>query len=275
MSFRIQNNPAAVSSLRNLENTQKLMTKLVERLASGKRIASAAADAAGMAAASRFRAGIASMETAYRNVAQADSTVQVAEGAMSQVGDMLVRMNELATQAASGTAGADLSSINAELSGLESEINRIAGATTFNGRPLLDGTFSTEFQVGEGSDPDSRIGMSLDEISMATLSGGAPFQVDASTPANAQAALGEIKNAVDYLAEKQASIGAVRNRLSYASSNLEVSLENKIAAESTIGDVDYAMEMANFTKARILEQADTAMLAHAMVTPAQVLSLIK
>jgi len=143
MSFRIQNNIPAINSLRNLGVTTTALNKSLERLSSGYRINSAADDAAGMAGSMRFRAEIVSLKQASRNASEATSLLQVAEGAMSQVDLILKRLKELATQAASGNAGADLSKIDAEAGALEEEIDRIIGFTEYNGSTLLDGTFGT------------------------------------------------------------------------------------------------------------------------------------
>ena len=143
MSFRIQNNMASLNSLRHLSNTSSMLNKSLERLSSGYRVNSAADDAAGMAGSMRFRAEIVSLKQASRNAQEATSLLQVAEGAMSQVDLILKRMKELATQAASGNAGADLAKIDAEATALEEEIDRIVGFTEYNGTTLLDGNFGS------------------------------------------------------------------------------------------------------------------------------------
>jgi flagellin len=143
MGFRIQHNVTAMTAHRALGVNENSMNKSLERLSSGFRINSAADDAAGLASSMRFRAEIASLKVASRNAAEATSLLQVAEGAMSQIELILVRMKELATQASSGNAGSDLSKINLEASALQSEINRIVGFTQYNSHTLLDGSFGT------------------------------------------------------------------------------------------------------------------------------------
>ncbi len=141
MGFRIQNNIAAMTSLRHLNSNEQSMNKALERLSSGYRINSAADDAAGMASSMRFRAEVSSLKVGSRNASEATSLLQVAEGAMGEIEVILNRVKELSTQAASGNAGSDLSKINAEASALTTEINRIVGFTEYNGSTLLDGTY--------------------------------------------------------------------------------------------------------------------------------------
>jgi len=141
MGFRIQNNVPAMKSWRYLNVNEANQNKVLERLSSGYRINSAADDAAGLAASMRLRLEIASLKVSSRNAAEASSLLQVTEGAMSQLERILIRMKELATQAASANAGDDLTKINAEATALKEEINRIIGFTQYNGRTLLDGSF--------------------------------------------------------------------------------------------------------------------------------------
>ena len=165
MPFRINNNPTAITSLRHLQRNQNLMNKLVERLSSGSRITSAADDAAGLAASSRMRAEIAALETASRNTAQAGSMTQVAEGGMAQIGDMLVRLKELGTQAASGNASANAEVIQNEADAIMAEIDRVAGATTYDGTSLLNGSAGTvEIQVGDTGGAESKMEVAFGDV---------------------------------------------------------------------------------------------------------------
>ena len=142
MGFRIQNNIAALNAQTNLNVSDTAMTKSLQRLSSGYRINSAKDDAAGLAISQGFRADIASVKVAQRNITEANSLLQVAEGAMSSVGDILTRMKELATQAASANVGTDVSKVAAEYNTLISEIDRIADSTKYAGTKLVDGTFT-------------------------------------------------------------------------------------------------------------------------------------
>ena len=141
MAFRIQNNIAALNAQRNLGVSEAGMNKSLQRLSSGYRINSAADDAAGLSISTRFRANIASVKVAQRNISEANALLQVAEGAMAQIGDILTRMKELATQAASANAGTDLDKIQSEYTELYEEIDRIVDSTQYQGTKLLDGSF--------------------------------------------------------------------------------------------------------------------------------------
>ena len=178
----------------------------------------------------------------------------------------LVRLKELATQAASANASGNLDKIDAEATALELEIQRIADAAAYAGTPLLDGSFVTKtFQVGSTDDPFSQISIDIDGVT-------APA-VDLLSSPNALIALGEIDTAIDNLNTSRGNLGAIQNRLGYASANLATTIENVQAAESVIRDVDMAAEMTTFTKNQILLQAGTAMLAQANMAPQVVLSL--
>lgn len=367
MGFKIQNNIAAMNAHRNLSISDTGLSKSLERLSSGYRINSAKDDAAGLAISQSFRADIASVKVAQRNIAEANALLQTAEGAMNSIGDILTRMKELATQAASANAGSNISKINAEYNTLVAEIDRIANATKYAGAQLINGNFtagntttswnsvsnvydvnvlnaasgnytvsysattnkltitkgdvteektlvdgaqtvnfgtfgisfkttaaaeaddvgaalanvtltvnagsnSKDFQIGYLNDGYSKLGVSIDSVKSSDL--GVAVD-DISTLSKAQTALTTIDSAISALASSRAEIGAYQNRLLYAGSNLAITLENLTAAESTIRDVDMAMEMTNFTKNQILVQAGTSMLAQANMNPQLVLSLFK
>ncbi|MHB8090685.1 MAG: flagellin [Syntrophales bacterium] len=262
MSLRIQNNIAAMNTQRNLGISDANMSKSLERLSSGYRINSAKDDASGLAQSMGLRADIASTKVAQRNIAQANASLQSAEGAMSTVGDILTRMKELATQAAS--AGADTAKIDTEFDNLKLEIDRIAGANE---------SATGLYQIGYTSTTaDSQISVSVNGFNAASL-GLTSTAVDSGT--NAVSAMGVIDSAISSLAVARAGVGSDQNRLAYAASNLAVTLENMTAKDSVIRDVDMAEEMTNFTKNQILVQAGTSMLAQANMAPQQVLSLFK
>jgi flagellin len=180
MGFRIQNNIAAFSSLRNLNNSSTALDKSLNRLSSGYRINSAADDAAGMASSMRFRAEITSLKQASRNASEANSLLQVAEGAMSQIDLILKRMKELATQASSGNAGSDLSKIQAEADELTSEIDRIVGFTEYNGSTLLDGTFGS-VSITSGSIGNLLGADGVENIDVTNAAGSTVFNVTTDT----------------------------------------------------------------------------------------------
>ncbi len=277
MSFRIQNNLAAMNAQNSLETSQTAMQKSLARLSSGYRINSAKDDAAGLAISQGFRANIASATVAQRNISEANALLQTAEGAMTSVGDILTRMKELATQAASANVSAGgRTNISSEFVDLQTEIDRIATSTKYAGTALTTGAFTGQaFQIGyTNTTADSQISVTIANIGTAST-GINVASAAVSSAASALAAMATIDTAVATLATDRAQIGSYQNRLGYAASNLSVTLENMSASESVIRDVDMAAEMTNFTKNQILVQAGTAMLAQANSAPQQILSLLK
>jgi flagellin len=272
MGLRIQNNIAAMNAHRQLTISDAGLSKSLERLSSGYRINRAADDAAGLAISQGMRADIASYKVASRNVSEANAMLQVAEGAYDQIGNMLVRLKELATQAASANAGNDLLKIDAEADELKLEIDRIADSTEYAGSKIINGTdvTSATFQVGNSADSSSQITADFTDVNVAEL-GITDLGLD--SVASAQAALTLVDTAIGTLNTSRGTLGAMQNRLGYAAANLSTTIENVQAAESVIRDVDMASEMTTFTKNQILLQAGTAMLAQANMAPQVVLSL--
>jgi flagellin len=274
MGLRIQNNIAAMNAHRQLTISDTGLSKSLERLSSGYRINRAADDAVGLAISQGMRADIASYNVASRNVSEANAMVQVAEGAYDQIGNMLVRLKELATQAASANAAGNLDKIDAEASALLDEIDRISDSTAYAGATLLDGSLGTQtFQVGSTANTFSRIDVGFSTVSTAADSLNI-VDIDLSEASgDALAALTSVDAAIDSLNDSRGALGAIQNRLGYAAANLSTTIENVQAAESVIRDVDMAAEMTTFTKNQILLQAGTAMLAQANMAPQVVLSL--
>jgi len=376
MGLRINTNIAALNAHRHLTITDKNLQKSMERLSSGYRINRASDDAAGLAIANRFRTSIRSLYVAQRNITEATSIVQVAEGAAREIESILERLKELATQAASDNSQTDRDKIDDEAQELIKEIDRIADSTRYQGINLINGhygdyvsatsgitgddglytsdivlngadtgtytitetttsggatitlsngsitqtitgvgdgaqtlrfdalgitlklnsnytaggtadlngdTFTIsagsggDFQIGDKNNAEDRIESvdfgDLNTDSIGSGSGAYVSDIDLTTKADAQTALDIIDDAIDDLAEALGDMGAYMNRLSYASANLSVTIENYSASESVIRDVDMAFEMTVFTKNQILLQAGTAMLAQANMAPQQVLAL--
>jgi len=271
----IQNNISAMNTHRNLLNANSGLSSSLEKLSSGYRINKAADDAAGLSISQTFRATIASDTVAARNTSEASSMLQVAEGGTEQIGNILTRLKELATQAASdNVSDDDRDKIDAEATQLTDEITRISDSTTYGDTKLLDGTFSGKtFQVGASNTGVNQITVGISGASASDLLGSSG--IDLSTNTGAQGALDSIDTAISDLNTTRGNIGAYMNRLSYASANLSSTIENTTAAESTIRDVDMAAEMTTFTKNQILMQAGTAMLAQANQAPQTILSLLK
>lgn len=270
MALRINTNVAAINTHRQLLGTESKLNLSMEKLSSGFRINRASDDAAGLAIANRLRTNVRSLTVASRNVTEAKSMLQIAEGSANQIENILERMKELATQAASENSGKDVDKLQAEYAALILEIDRIVDDTEYQNTALLDGTFSGSFQVGSGGEAEDQLAISITALNSGTL-GLDSSTVNAHT--DAFAALGTIDDAIDTLAGVLGNIGASMNRLDYTYSNLQVQIENFSASESAIRDVDMASEMVNFTKNQILLQAGTAMLAQANMSTQSVLSL--
>ena len=260
MALRIQHNIAAMNAHRNLTISNNMMEKSLERLSSGYRINKASDDAAGLAISSQMRTDIASLNQASRNVAEANAQVQEIEGAYDQISNILTRLKELATQAASANAVGNQDKIDAEAQQLLTEIGRIGASTTGGGT----------YQVGNDNSANSQITFTATQVTTTTLGINA---LDLSSVGGAQSALTTVNTAVSNLSDQRGDLGAVQNRLGYAAANLATTIENKQAAESVIRDVDMAAEMTSFTKSQILMQAGTAMLAQANMSSQSVLSL--
>jgi flagellin len=391
----INTNVASLTAQRNLNSSQSSLATSLQRLSSGLRINSARDDAAGLAISQRMNAQVKSLNQAARNASDGISMIQTAEGGMSQIQDMLIRMKELATQGSNSTlADAERSFIADEMTQLRDEINNISTRTKFNGQQLLNGSFgkaldtTSTVQVGMNlattaeaavtkvdisgaaagttftfanaagvltlSDGTTSQAIDLTAVTVAaggsyelnynelgvkvtvsaaaskagadiatdlnagtvitTAATGAEIQVGAddaadnrltltfgdtqinganadarmvaldtditafsgaTTAANSQALLTSVEDALTYVSEQRAALGAQQNRLDYTVANLQTQAENISASKSRITDADFAAETANLTRAQILQQAGTAMLAQANSLPQNVLSLLR
>jgi flagellin len=240
------------------------------------RVNSAKDDAAGLAIAERMNAQVKGMNVAIRNANDAVSLAQTAEGALGKVSDMLQRMRELAVQSANATNSVgDRTNLDAEYQQLGSEIIRTLAGTTFNGNAILGaGAGSLTFQVGAGTTSNDTIVITTTQLNTAatitSVTGG-----NITNPTNASAAMTSIDSAIDTITTERASYGAAQNRFESAIAVLQVSSENNSAARSRIMDADYAAETAALSRAQILQQAGTAMLAQANQLPNSVLKLLQ
>src|SRR4051794_4634814 len=270
MALRIQNNVEAFNAHRNLSTTEGSLAKSMERLSSGYRINRAADDAAGLAISERLRGQVGGLEQAQRNVQDAVSLVQTAEGSLTEVHAMLQRVRELAVQYKNGSlSAADRTAIQSEVYQLASEIERIGQSAQFNGINLLNSAQTISFQVG-AKDGET---ITVSTISLGSASGvGANYFALAS---NSTTDISEIDAAIDNVSAQRAQFGAVQNRLEYTLQNAAIYQENLTASESRIRDVDMASEMVNFTKLQILQQAGTSMLAQANQASQGVLALLQ
>ena len=277
----VQHNLTAMNSSRMLNITTSAQAKSTEKLSSGYKINRAADDAAGLAISEKMRRQIRGLTQASANAQDGISCVQTAEGALTEVHDMLQRMNELAVKAANGTqTSADRGYINQEVQALVSEIDRVASTTTFNEKNLLDGSFKkVGLQVGAEAKQLITldiVGMSAKGLNLTTGKAGAAgnISVGGIDGTNAQKAITMIKEALAMVSSQRSDLGAVQNRLEHTIKNLDNVVENTTSAESSIRDTDMATEMVKYSNNNILAQAGQSMLAQANQSNQGVLSLL-
>jgi flagellin len=284
MALRIQTNVEALNVYGNLNKTNSSVNESLQRLSSGYRINSAKDDVSGFAVANAFKAKVSSLKVAQQNVSEADSFLQVYDGAYNKIHDIMVRMKDLATQAASGQTADTTATLNQEFGYLQSEIDRIAASTTYStnssSMTYLSGSGSETitFQIGSTNNANHKLAITLDA---ACSSGVGSAKTDISSDAiaidnqsNAQAAMDKLDTALTEINKSMGKLGAYQNRLDMAYDNLSVQVENLSASESVIRDVDMASETVKFTKNQILQQSGMAMLAQANMAPQQVLQLL-
>ncbi|MGE4299226.1 MAG: flagellin [Desulfovibrionaceae bacterium] len=295
MSLVINHNLMASTAARNLGTAYSNLSTSVSRLSSGLRITGAADDAAGLAVRELMRADISALNQGVRNANDAISLIQTADGALSVIDEKLIRMKELAEQAATGTYNSDQRIIiDSEYQAMASEITRIANATDFNGIHLLDGTLSSATHSGAtlmstgkmkihfGTANDSAEDYYYIQIGTATASAlGVGNSANAtaaahniSTQAAAQQALDGINAAIISKDNIRANLGALQNRLENTITNLQIQAENLQASESRISDVDVSSEMTEFVRQQILTQSAVAMLAQANSLPRLAMQLL-
>jgi flagellin len=271
MGLQINTNVAALNAYRNLAGTQNAMSTSLERLSSGLRINRAADDAAGLAISEKLRAQVNGLNQASANAQDGISLIQTAEGALNETHSILQRMRQLAVQSANDTnTDADRVNIQKEVTQLNQELDRISSTTQYNGKNLLDGTFSgAKFQIGANAGQELTVSVAAADST--TLGVNA---VDVSTQGGASSAITALDTAINTVSGTRADLGAVQNRLQHTVNNLGVAAENLTASESRIRDTDMAKEMTNFTRSQILSQAGVSMLAQANSAPQSVLKLL-
>ena len=272
MSLRVNTNIFSMTAQKNLANHSNQLQGSFARLSSGLRIVSAADDPAGLGISERMRSEIRSLQMAQRNAQDGVSLVQTAEGALAEVNSNLVRMRELAIEAANGTlSDPDRLSLDAEFGELIAEIDRIGSTTAFNGTELLDGT-TANLAIQTGVDAGQTISVNLLDMQATALGING---LDITTSANASALLATMDSAIDSVVAVRGQLGASQNRLSSAMRSIATSVENLAAAESRIRDVDVAAETATLTRNQILQQASASILAQANTQPQIALSLLQ
>ena len=303
--FRINTNTASLDTYRAYSKSQAGLEQNIERLSSGKRITSAKDDAAGLAISERMNNQVRGMQQANRNVQQGMNLLQTAEGAISEIGNILGRMRELAVQSASDTVNtSDRESLNLEFGQLKDEITRIARSTEYNGRKLLRGDHNgTEndpaltLQIGSNNDSNDQIEVEIGDFEVNSVWFGATSSVnsgidDPNTVGNyvdasevdfldlsdleySQTSITNLDAMIGAVNNARSEIGAKQNRLEFVSSNLMNSVQNASASMSTIRDADFAAEAADLAKNQILVQSGTSMLAQANGLSQNVLALIR
>ena len=271
----INTNILSLNAQRNASSSQGALATSIQRLSSGLRVNSAKDDAAGLAIANRMSAQARGMNVAIRNANDGISLAQTAEGSLGKVTDMLQRMRELAVQSANDTNGSsDRTSLDAEFSQLKAEIDRTFDATKFNGTSILNTAATLNFQIGASNVAADKLAVSTTDLSAGTgMTAVASGNI--TSLANAQSAIDNIDTALTEINGARATFGAMQNRFESVISNLQVSVENTEASRSRIMDADFAKETAALTRAQILQQAGTAMLAQANAAPQSVLSLLR
>ena len=287
MSSIINTNSLSLITQNNLTKSQSALGTAVERLSSGLRINSAKDDAAGQAIANRFTANIKGLTQASRNANDGISMAQTAEGALSEINNNLQRIRELTVQAANGTNTAeDQASIQGEIESRRNEIDRSTQTTEFNGIKLLDGSAGTagvvNIQVGVKGDVagagGNQIAIELKDMSASALGidsidvGAGTSTVNAAAAADA---LQTIDDAIKLVDEQRSALGAAQNQLGSAVTTIGTTVTNMSASRSRIEDADYAVEVSNMTRAQILQQAGTSVLAKANQSTQGVMSLLQ
>ena len=283
--MRINHNISSMITKGAIFKSNRALSKSLEKLSTGLRVNRASDDAAGLAISENLRTQVRGTAQAQRNALDGIAALNIAEGAMNEISDILQRMRELAIQSANDTlTSTERGYTNQEFDQLTSEIQRIADVTNYNGMDLLSDTAvaADRFGGGAGSvlwvDANENVGVDSITITIDTLTtNAAGLNIDAlvvDSQTAAVSAVADLDDAIGSVNTNRANVGAFVNRLEHAVNNLMVSETNQQAAESNIRDVDFAKESAEFTKNQILVQSATAMLAQSNVMPSTVLSLV-
>src|SRR5690606_17618836 len=277
MGLRINTNVSSLNAQRNLGQTKGAQQKVLEQLSSGSRINRAGDDAAGLAISENLKAQIRGLGQAERNAQDGISLVQIAEGGLSEISNILIRLRELSVQAASDTIGqTERKFLNVEFEQLVSEVDRIANSTEFNRVPLLNGTGAVfDIQIGTRNDPLSdrlTFDASSADVNVAAL--GLNL-ASVSDKISAQNSLAAIDQSIQTVSGIRADFGALQNRLQSTINNIQVSSENLSAANSRIRDTDIAAATSELTRTNILMQAGTSVLAQANQSTTNAISLIQ
>ena len=276
MGLRINTNVQSLSAQRNLNGVKAKQDRSLEKLSSGHRIVRAGDDAAGLAISEKLKSEIRGSRQAERNTGDGISLIQTAEGGLSEISNILIRLRELSVQASSDTVGDNERKFSdLEFQSLVKEVDRISKVTSFNGRSLLNGQGDkVDIQIGIGNNALTDRVNYLPSETNATAENLGLTKMAVNTKEQAQQSLESIVKALDSVNGNRASLGALQNRLSSTINNLQVKIENLSAANSRIRDTDVAQETAELTKANILTASSTSVLAQANTSSNAALRLI-
>lgn len=275
MGFTINHNVPALSALGALNKTTLAVSKSLSKLSTGLRIVKAGDDASGLVISERMRAQVNGLETAKLNAGEGISMLSTAEGALNELSSILQRMRTLAVRASQDvTLGtAELAEMDAEDADLALEIDRISAYVEFNGKTLFDGSLTGQLHVGPNESATAdEITVTIGTMDATTLAVNAN---DLTTQLGAIAAITAVDAAIDSITDVRGDLGVTQNRLEHTIANLDVMIENTVASESRIRDVDMAAEISNFTRLQILQQSGVSMLAQANAQPQSVLALLQ
>ncbi len=272
----INTNISAIKASNASTSANKMLGTAMERLSTGKRINSAKDDAAGLAIATSMTAQVRGMSQGIRNANDGISLAQTAEGALSEVTNMVQRVRELATQSASGTYqdATDRVYMQTEVDELTAQIDQVITNTKFNGVQLFDASTAT-VTVQTGANGGDTVDLVMADLTTLAASGGAAGSYDVSSATAANTLLGTLDTELDSLSSARATLGAGQNRLESVINNLTSNVTNLSDARSRIEDTDYSVETTAMAKAQILSQASTAMIAQANQSQQNVLSLLR
>jgi flagellin len=271
MALSVATNTSAATAHRYLKTNDMEASRSLAKLSSGSRIVRASDDAASLAVGTKLKADVNALRQAQVNASHGSSVLQVADGALQQVSDILIRMKALATQAVSGSiSDTERGYLDSEFTELATQLDDISTQTKFNGVALLDSNFTADFAVGTDASTDFITVAIAQDMS----STGLALAAGVGTIASAQTAGAEIDAAIGTVLSMRATLGAQMSRFDFVSANLATSVENIDAARSTLLDVDVAAEMANYSSKQVVMQASVAMLAQANQMPQNLLRLL-
>jgi flagellin len=275
MAFRVATNTAAINTQKYLSTNQATQDKALQRLSSGTKVASAKDDAAGAAISFKLNVKAASLSKGIDNGNQAIGMLQTSESALNTVSNILLRLKELATQAASSNT-VDRDKLETESNKLETALDNINASTKYGDTAVFGNSVFT-FQLGDTNSSSEQVAFSQVYVSAASVGATAldGSSMGLSSIASAQAYITAVDNAISSINTDKATIGATMNQIQFQVDNMTSMYENTKSANSTITDADFAAEMADFTKGQILQQSGVSMLSQANQAPQMVLSLLK